>query len=59
VALTAANGFIAAAGLTAWSIIVLRTSTEEANLVERFGDDYRRYMRSTGRFFPHIGPKRG
>lgn len=31
-----------------------RTRYEEANLIARFGDDYRRYMKQTGRFFPKI-----
>ena len=31
-----------------------RTRYEEANLVARFGDDYRRYMQQTGRFLPKI-----
>jgi protein-S-isoprenylcysteine O-methyltransferase Ste14 len=29
-----------------------RTALEEERLVARFGDDYRRYMERTGRFFP-------
>lgn len=31
-----------------------RTRYEEANLIARFGDDYRRYMQRTGRFLPKI-----
>ena len=31
-----------------------RIRSEEAKLVERFGDDYRRYMARTGRFFPRL-----
>ena len=53
-ALTTANWFIALAGAGALALMVLRTTTEEAKLVERFGDDYRRYMARTGRFFPHL-----
>ena len=56
-ALTAANWFIALAGFAALVLLVLlvlRTATEEAKLVERFGDDYRGYMARTGRFFPRL-----
>jgi protein-S-isoprenylcysteine O-methyltransferase Ste14 len=52
--LTTANWFIALAGAAALALIVIRTTTEEAKLVERFGDDYRRYMARTGRFFPRL-----
>jgi len=31
-----------------------RTATEEARLIETFGDDYRAYMQRTGRFFPKL-----
>lgn len=34
--------------------IVRRTSIEEARLIETFGDDYRAYMKTTGRFFPQL-----
>ena len=54
-ALMTANWFIALAGFSAVALLVIRTSTEEANLVERFGDDYRNYMARTGRFFPRLG----
>ena len=53
-ALTAANWFIALTGFAALVLLVLRTATEEAKLVERFGDDYRSYMARTGRFFPRL-----
>ncbi len=52
--LATANGFIALAGFAALALLVVRTSVEEAKLVERFGDDYRRYRERTGRFFPRI-----
>lgn len=38
------------------SILFLRTSKEEARLIETFGDDYRDYMKRTGRFFPKLTP---
>lgn len=52
--LATANWFIALAGTGALALMVVRTTTEEAKLVERFGDDYRRYMARTGRFFPRL-----
>ena len=52
--LTTANWSIALTGAAALALMVVRTTTEEAKLVERFGDDYRRYMARTGRFFPRL-----
>jgi protein-S-isoprenylcysteine O-methyltransferase Ste14 len=37
-------------------VVVFRTNREEENLIARFGDDYRRYMERTGRFFPRPAP---
>ena len=54
-ALATANWFIALMGGLAVALLVLRTTIEEAHLVNRFGDDYARYMKQTGRFFPHVG----
>jgi protein-S-isoprenylcysteine O-methyltransferase Ste14 len=34
------------------AVLAARTTQEEANLVARFGDRYRQYMRRTGRLFP-------
>jgi protein-S-isoprenylcysteine O-methyltransferase Ste14 len=53
-ALTTASWFIALMGSAALALMVLRTTTEEAKLVERFGDDYRRYTARTGRFLPRL-----
>ncbi|MCH7825230.1 MAG: isoprenylcysteine carboxylmethyltransferase family protein [Acidobacteria bacterium] len=50
----AANWFMLLAGGSAWLVIVFRTNKEEENLIARFGDDYRRYMERTGRFFPRL-----
>lgn len=55
VSLIAANWFIFAAGAIVVCLLVIRTRTEEKNLVARFGDDYRMYMERTGRFGPRIG----
>ena len=47
-----ANGapVLFAAGFVAF--LAARTSREERMMLERFGDEYRDYMKSTGRFFP-------
>ena len=52
VVLMSANGYLAVTGGIVFALLVIRTRTEEQKLVERFGDEYRQYMRSTGRFFP-------
>jgi protein-S-isoprenylcysteine O-methyltransferase Ste14 len=56
IALMAANWFILLAGAVVYSLFVIRTRKEEEHLVARFGDAYRVYMRSTGRFFPRSRP---
>jgi protein-S-isoprenylcysteine O-methyltransferase Ste14 len=54
-ALASANGFVLAGGLMAFALVVLRTRREEDRLLARFGDNYRSYMRRTGRFLPGVG----
>ena len=49
------NWFIIAMGILAFSAMAIRTPKEEANLIEKFGDEYRTYMKRTGRFFPKFG----
>ena len=46
------NWFIALLGILAFIGMAIRTPKEEANLIEKFGDEYREYMKRTGRFFP-------
>ena len=53
--LVAANWFFFVTGVVLLCVLVVRTQTEEANLVARFGDSYRQYMERTGRFVPKIG----
>jgi protein-S-isoprenylcysteine O-methyltransferase Ste14 len=53
--LMADNWFIIALGILAFIGMAMRTPKEEANLVEKFGDEYREYMKRTGRFFPKLG----
>jgi protein-S-isoprenylcysteine O-methyltransferase Ste14 len=51
------NWFIAALGILAFIGMAIRTPKEEANLIEKFGDEYREYMKSTGRFLPYLGKR--
>jgi protein-S-isoprenylcysteine O-methyltransferase Ste14 len=47
-----ANWFLFVTGSVVFVLLVVRTRKEEDRLIERFGDDYREYMKRTGRFFP-------
>jgi protein-S-isoprenylcysteine O-methyltransferase Ste14 len=58
VALIAANWFLLVIGLVLFYLLMIRTRTEEENLVIRFGDGYRTYMERTGRFLPRSGANR-
>ena len=49
------NWFIAALGVLAFIAMAIRTPKEEANLIEKFGDEYREYMKHTGRYLPKFG----
>lgn len=49
------NWFIAGLGVLAFIAMAIRTPKEEANLIEKFGDEYRDYMKRTGRFLPYLG----
>ena len=46
------NWFIMMMGVMAFIMMAIRTPKEEANLIERFGDEYSEYMKRTGRYFP-------
>ena len=52
--LVAANWFLLFAGSLPFGFIVARTRIEEEKLIERFGDEYRRYMQRVGRFLPRL-----
>ncbi len=55
VLLASANWLIGLPGLIALTVIVVnRIDAEEALMMERFGDEYRQYMRRTGRFLPRF-----
>jgi protein-S-isoprenylcysteine O-methyltransferase Ste14 len=50
-----ANWFLFVTGVMVSGVLLLRTRTEEANLIARFGHSYRDYMDRTGRFLPKLG----
>lgn len=52
--LVADNWFIAALGLLAFIVMAIRAPTEKANLIEKFGNEYREYMKNTGAFLPKL-----
>ena len=49
------NWFVALLGILAFMAMAIRTPKEEENLIAKFGDEYREYMKHTGRFFPKVG----
>ena len=51
------NWFIAALGILVFIVMAKRTPQEEAHLIEKFGNEYREYMKHTGRFLPKLGDK--
>lgn len=54
VGLIAANWFILVMSLVTLVMLLVRLPKEEAKLIETFGDEYRNYMRRTGRLLPHL-----
>jgi protein-S-isoprenylcysteine O-methyltransferase Ste14 len=52
IGLMADNWFILLLSMLAFAAMASRTPKEESNLVEKFGDEYREYMKRTGRYFP-------
>lgn len=53
-ALMASNWFIALSSLLGLVMLMVRLPQEEKNLIERFGDEYKDYMKRTGRLIPKI-----
>jgi protein-S-isoprenylcysteine O-methyltransferase Ste14 len=49
------NWFIALLGVLAFIAMASRTPKEEANLIAKFGDEYRNYIKRTGRYLPKLG----
>lgn len=54
-ALAAANWFLFASAIAAFTLLAIRSRIEEEQLALRFGDTYRAYQSRTGRFFPKVG----
>ncbi len=52
--LVTANWFLALTSGITFGLLVLRTRIEEEKLIERFGEDYKEYMKRTGRFLPRL-----
>ena len=52
--LATANWFLALTGGLTFALIFIRTKKEEENLIESFGEDYRRYQDRTGKLFPRL-----
>lgn len=48
------NWFIGMFGVLAFTLMAIRTPKEEANLIAKFGDEYRDYMKRTGKFLPKV-----
>ncbi len=54
ISLISANWFFFVSGVVIVSLLMVRTRTEEKNLVARFGDSYLSYIDRTGRFLPRL-----
>ena len=52
--LLSANALVLAGGVATFVTILVRLDVEERNLLEHFGEAYRRYMERTGRIFPDL-----
>jgi protein-S-isoprenylcysteine O-methyltransferase Ste14 len=50
-----ANWFIGISSVAVLALLAIRTPKEEQMLIARFGQQYRDYMATTGRFVPRIG----
>jgi len=54
IGIIAANWFITSCVVVAFILLVIRTQSEEEHLIANYGDEYRDYMKRTGRFLPKI-----
>jgi protein-S-isoprenylcysteine O-methyltransferase Ste14 len=54
VSLAMANWYFLVVAGIGLGLLVVRTRIEEEKLIERFGDDYRDYMKRVGRFVPRL-----
>ena len=53
-ALVLGSWLLALVTITTFTLLAIRTRTEERYLIERFGDVYRVYIKKVGRFLPYI-----
>jgi protein-S-isoprenylcysteine O-methyltransferase Ste14 len=53
-ALITANWFLALVTALSFVMLLVRLPNEERHLIERFGDEYKEYMKRTGRFVPRL-----
>ena len=53
--IVAANWFMGLASIVVLVMLLIRLPREEEKLIERFGEEYRAYMESTGQLLPRIG----
>ena len=54
IALIVVNWFVLVTGAVVFGLLAVRSRTEEANLLARFGEPYRAYRQTTGRFVPKL-----
>jgi protein-S-isoprenylcysteine O-methyltransferase Ste14 len=54
IALMMANWFVIVSGVIMFTLLAIRSRTEEDKLLERFGEPYRAYRATTGRFLPRV-----
>lgn len=50
--------FIAVMAILAFILLAIRLPNEEAHLIEKFGDEYHKYMKNTGAFLPKFQEKK-
>lgn len=55
VTMLTANWLIGVSSMAVLALLAIRTPKEEQMLIDRFGQQYRDYMATTGRFLPRIG----
>ena len=49
------NYFIEIIGILTWgNLYFMRVSNEEKMMIDEFGDEYKKYMKKTGRLFPKL-----
>ena len=54
IALMMANWFVIVSGAVMFTLLAIRSRSEEQKLLERFGEPYRAYRAATGRFVPRL-----